>query len=385
MKIAIATTTRADWGLLLPLASELRNRGHEPLIMAGGMHFDPRLGLTINQVKADGFSPVLECAAQGSPAEIAAACLTGFYESLSEHKPDCLVCLGDRFEMLAIAEAANLAHVPIVHIAGGAISEGAFDDSFRHAITKLAFIHLAECEQYRQRIISMGENPERVFNTGAIGIHNMMHAPEASPAEMRELVGFDIDKNTIICTMHAATLEPSLTPLQQYGELLAALAEMIDEMPQLKVVFTYPNNDVDPAPLIEALTAFQATHPERISLVPSFGMRRYVTALRSAGAMIGNSSSGIVEAASAGLPILDIGIRQQGRMVPPSFIHAECNKLLIAKGIRDLLSEKMRNIAAKKINPYAKPDTPAIMADIILSTDFSNPIKKFYEPCASSL
>ena len=368
MKIAVATTTRADWGLLSPLARELRSQGAEVQIMAANMHYNPDLGMTVNEILADGFVPKLECKTQGTPAEIAAACLVAYSEALEREKPVCIICLGDRYEMLSIAQAAVMEGVPVVHIAGGAVSEGATDDMFRHAITKLSSLHLTECEEYRRRVIRMDEDPHLVIDTGAIGIHNILNLQPIPAKDLNEELNFEIDRDTLLCTMHAATLEMEMAPEEQYDCLLQGIENALSSHPHLKILFTYPNNDVDPKPLIARLETFHQQHPERVLTVPSLGMKRYLSALRYAGGMIGNSSSGIVEVPSLGIPVLDIGIRQQGRMRADSVIHCECEADEIARGIDRLFSPEIKEIAARRDNPYARPDTLEIMVRTILHT-----------------
>jgi len=384
MRIAIATTTRADWGLLSPLASELRCRGAEVLVMAANMHYNKQLGMTVSEISADGFTPVLECRTQGTPAEVAAACLVDYERALTYARPDCIVCLGDRFEMLSIAQAAVMARVPVVHIAGGAVSEGAMDDAFRHAITKLSYLHLTECEQYRRRVISMGEDPARVLNTGAIGVSNILSVKPIDRTLLEHDLAFPLDTNTLLCTMHAATLDTTLTSVEQYHALLQGIDSAMKQHSRLRILFTYPNNDTDPAPLIAELEKFAAAHSGRVRLIPSLGMRRYLSVLHYIGGVIGNSSSGIVEVPSIGIPVLDIGIRQQGRMRARSVLHAPCSATAIAAGINTILGDEARRLASRRENPYARPDTLSLMADAILSSSLSV-IKPFYDPCDTSI
>lgn len=348
MKIAIATTTRADWGLLSPLAVALRERGHDVLIMAANMHYNPALGNTVSEIYALGFRPVLECKTHGSPAEVAAACLTAYNQSLTEWKPECIICLGDRFEMLSIAQAAVMAGVPIVHIAGGAVSEGAMDDLFRHAITKLSYLHFTECGEYRRRVISMGEHPDRVIDTGAISIHNILSIKPVPRNELEADLGVKLDNDTLICTMHAATQDSHLTPIQQYDSLLCGIELATTVNSDLRLIFTHPNNDVDPVPLIRKLREFAGNHQGRAVVIPSLGMKRYLSAIQYVGGVIGNSSSGIVEVASLGKPVLDIGIRQQGRMRAPSVLHCQCSPREIAEGIAAIQTAEIQILASKR-------------------------------------
>ena len=375
MRIAFATTTRADWGILSPLAGELRSRGADVRILASGMHFMESMGLTYREIEADGFIIDAAIRTPETPAQGAAACLTGFSDALSRLRPDCLVCLGDRFEMLAIAMAASLCRIPAVHIAGGAVSEGAFDDSFRHAITKLSSLHLCETPEYRRRVISMGEDEAKVFHTGALGVHNILNTVPLPLDELEKSIEFKLTPPTLLCTMHTATLDPR-SPQRQLRELLDALAEM----PHLRVLFTHPNNDTDPALLIAMLNEFAARSPENYKVIPNLGRVRYISVLHHVEAVIGNSSGGIVEVPSMHIPTLDIGIRQRGRARAGSVIHADGDRESILGGLRKILSTEVKAMAKDTANPYMLPDTPALMADIILDTDFSTILpKKFID------
>ena len=228
-KIAIATTTRADWGLLSPIAKALKERNDcRVTIIAGNMHLDPRYGMTVNEIEADGFEVAhrVEMAAESDShlhtALAAARCLDGFARAFDAVRPDLTVLLGDRYEMLTVATAATIMRIPIVHIAGGEISEGAFDDSIRHAITKLSSLHLTATEPYRQRVISMGENESMVINTGAIGVWNMANETPMSKTELEHSIGMEITPETLLVTLHPATLdtEPVASRIKA---LLAAL------------------------------------------------------------------------------------------------------------------------------------------------------------------
>ncbi len=374
LHIVVATSTRADWGLLSPVAAELQRRGAEITVAATNMHLLPQTGMTVSEIEADGFKPV-RIPVSGNHAAIAAGCITGFHKLLSQVKPDAIVILGDRFEMTGVAQAAVLAGVPIVHIAGGAVSYGAFDDCFRHAITKMAYLHLAETEQYRRRIVQMGEDPQRVVTTGAIGIHNIMSVTPMSLASLEQSLGFALGSNTLLVTLHAATLS-ALPPEEQYGNLLAAL----DQFPDRNILFTYPNNDVDPTPLIALIKDYVQNNPKRAHAIPSLGRVRYLSALRHVEAVVGNSSGGIVEVPSMGIPTLDIGHRQDGRTHAASVIRCGETADEIAAGLRTALSPDTKALAATCDNPYARPDTLALMTDTILSTHFTPyPVKRFYD------
>lgn len=360
MTIAFVTTTRADWGLLSPLARELRQRGHAVNIIAGNMHFLPECGYTCREIESDGFSLDCRIMPESTPALTAAAMLSGTAAALGSLAPQCVVLLGDRYEILAAAQAAVLSHIPLVHIAGGAVSEGAFDDSFRHAMTKLASLHLVETDEYRRRVLQMGENPLHVITTGALGLHNILKVPPLTLSELEHSLGFPIGDNSLLVTMHAAT-NHSPPPLAQLDALLLAL----DSFPEYKAIITYPNNDVEVAPMISRIESYASRNPGRILAVPSLGMRRYVSALRYVKGVVGNSSSGIVEAPSAGIPTLDIGPRQQGRARASSVYHCGDTPGEIIAGLRHILSPGVQHSARLTVNPYYRPDTLRLMCSAI--------------------
>ena len=375
-KIAVATGTRADWGLLSPIARRLADYPNvEIAIMATNMHYDPNYGLTYKEIIADGFNIDAEIPAFGSPAEILAKCLVEFNDAFNQISPDCVIILGDRFEMVAVAMAAVLAKVPIVHIAGGAVSEGAFDDSFRHAITKMSMLHLTETEQYRQRVIQMGESPENVFNTGAIGVYNALDLPLMSKAELEKSIGFDLGDRALLVTLHCATLE-ELSPEEQMRNLLLAL----DTIPDYKILFTHPNNDSEAETLIAMIDEYASKNRDRVCVIPSLGRLRYLSAIQYVKGVVGNSSSGLVEVPSMGIPTLDIGIRQRGRTAGNSVVNCGTSAEEITVGIKKILSPKIQQIASTAKNPYAQPDTLDKMVSAILNFDFKRNItKQFYD------
>lgn len=381
-KIAIATGTRADWGLLSPIARELAARPDcEVTVLATNMHLLPAYGDTIAEVIADGFPDPVRIpmpADTDTPervTEAMAACMTGMARELARIRPDLIVILGDRFEMLATATAALIAGIPIVHIAGGEISEGAVDDSIRHAISKMASLHLTATEIYRRRVIAMGEDPARVLKTGAIGVYNMLNLPILSRPELEQSIGMEITPGTLLVTYHPATLDP-VAPAERFAALLAAL----DRFPDSRVLFTYPNNDARGREIIGMIDAWAAGRPGRVCVVPSLGRLRYASALRYVSAVVGNSSSGLVEVPSAGIPTVDIGIRQRGRIAGPSVIHSGDSEAEITEAIARALSPEARRIAESSPNPYGGPDTLAVMVKAIAETPLEAlHNKKFYD------
>lgn len=369
-KVCFVTTTRADWGLLMPLARSLRDsRRVQVGIIAGNMHLLPEYGMTVNEITDAGFCVdarvplVLDDDSECARARAMGAFTAGIADALGRLRPDAAVMLGDRYEMLAAASAAAVMHIPVIHIAGGEISEGAVDDSFRHAITKLSSLHLTATDDYRRRVIQMGEQPDRVVNTGAIGVWNAMNIDPLPVSTLEEYLGMDLRHSpTLLVTYHPATNDTSASPADKLRELFKAL----DRFGGCNVVITHPNNDAGGLGLLPLIEDYAAAHADRVRSVASLGMLRYQSLLRVVRAVVGNSSSGIVEAPSAGAPTVDIGIRQRGRLAGPSVIHCADDAGSIAEAIAEALSDRMQLVASRRENPYFRPDTLGLMTDAVL-------------------
>lgn len=356
-KICFVTSTRADWGLLKPLARLVAQDENMKLqIIATNMHLSERFGYTANEIIQDGFfiNEKVPMFAEGdneySCVLAMSECMKGMADAFQRLKPDAVVILGDRYEMLAVASAAVVMLIPIIHIAGGEISEGAIDDSIRHAITKLSALHLTATEEYRQRVIQMGEHPDRVINTGAIGAWNARNVPSLSKEELEASLEMSLDGNIAVVTYHPATLEGT-----SVEELTADFLAALEHFPDLKYVVTFPNNDAHGASIIPLLEEFASKHKSTVRLVSSLGMRRYQNLLRDACMVIGNSSSGIVEVPSWGIPTVDVGIRQRGRLAADSVIHCGTETEEIIAAIKEALLMGRNH---KINNPYYKEDTP---------------------------
>ncbi len=381
--IAVITSSRADWGLLSAPCAVLRDMPDICLsIIATNTHLSDIHGHTLDEIKrkfdvaacvdmnVDGDSPVARTCAM-------ARCLNGMGNVLGKLKPDCVVMLGDRYEMLAAASAAAMLSIPIVHLHGGETSLGAIDDNLRHAITKLASLHLASTESHRQRIIAMGEAPSRVINTGAIGVWNALNTPLPSLDELVcSLNGFEIDHtNTLIVTYHPATADNSASPAEHFAEFLKAL----DLYPSLRVLFTGTNNDAGGDCISQLTEKWITENSHRAKAVKSLGYKRYLAALKYSAACVGNSSSGIIEAPSLGIPTVDIGMRQRGRTASDSVIHCDNNSGNIIAAINRALSPEFRAIACSAPNPYEHPDTLNLIVDAIINKCPKTPVKAFYD------
>lgn len=365
--ICFATSTRADWGLLSPVARAMRDEPDTRVrILATNMHLMAEYGNSADEIRADGFeidaAVPMRLDGEGEAARVRAMaqCMAGTADALERMRPDAIVILGDRYEVLAVASAAAVMRIPIVHIAGGEVSQGAVDDDIRHAITKLSALHLTATEAYRRRVVQMGEMPERVVNTGAIGVWNIMNRELMTREELEANLGFSLEGPLAVVTYHPATLADA-DPAECFAELLAAL----DEHPQLRAIITYPNNDAGADGLIPMIEAYAAARPERVLAVPSLGARRYLSVLREAQVVVGNSSSGIVEVPSTGTVTVDVGPRQQGRLCGPSVLHCAEGREAISTAIARALSPEMQAVAARRDNPYHRPDTLALMVRAI--------------------
>ena len=367
--IAITTGTRADWGLLSGIAVALRDRPDcRVTVLATNMHLQQRYGMTINEIKADGFDDVVSVAMPDTgdtPAgtvDAMGACMSGMARAFGGLQPDVVVILGDRFEMLATATAAMMMRIPIVHIAGGEISEGAIDDSIRHAITKMASLHLTSTEPYRRRVIAMGEEPGRVINTGSIGVWNLLNEPLMPRDRLEESIGFSLPYGSLLVTYHPATLDSCDTESR-----CRALLEALDRFPDSHVI-------------IDMIESYALSNPDRVRVIPSLGKLRYLSALRCVSAVVGNSSSGIIEVPSMGIPTVDIGIRQRGRLCSDSVIHCGDSADDIAVAIAEALSDEGQARARAAQNPYVRPDTLALSVKAVAETPVElMRTKKFYD------
>ena len=362
--IAIATSTRADWGLLTPLAAEMSRQGIPHTILASNMHLLPEMGMTINEIRATGENPIELPTSADTISETLANSTRLHGEWFAANKPDAVVILGDRYEMLGVASAATINGIPIIHIAGGTVSEGAMDNAIRNAISQLASLHLTETEKCASRLEGMGINDENIVVTGGIGVWNALNVPLMTWEELENSLDRKLPEKFFVGTLHAATLD-SVSPEKQMEEFLAGLEGFMEARPGYGAILTYPNNDTDPTPLIALLRDFEARHPDNIVVVPSLGMRRYLSAVALSEGVIGNSSSGIVEVASLGVPALDIGNRQNGRERAVSVIHCDATRGAVMMSLSVITAPMIKAIAAKRKNPYFQSDTPIIMTEAI--------------------
>ncbi|ASG66279.1 UDP-N-acetylglucosamine 2-epimerase (hydrolyzing) [Idiomarina piscisalsi] len=377
MKVTVFTGTRADYGLLYWLLHDLcEDPAFHLQVIASGSHLSPEFGYTAKHIEQDGFKIdekvemlLSSDTAQGTVKSLGMG-IIGYADALTRLQPDVVVILGDRYEALGIAQSAMLMRIPILHIHGGEITEGAYDDAIRHAITKLSYLHATATEKYRQRVIQLGETPERVFNVGALGLDHIARTELLDHKELAESLGFELRKDFFVVTYHPVTLadEP---PVETFRNLTQAL----DNYPEFDVIFTYPNADDGGRQIIPLIEQYADANENRVIAIPSLGQQRYLSAIKHASAVIGNSSSGIIEVPSFNTPTVNIGQRQLGRLAAESVLHCEGSYDAIVNAIdRAVTADIGENIN----NPYGQGNASRKIIDILKSANL-NRTKTFYD------
>lgn len=366
-KICVMTGTRAEYGLLKPLMKKIQDDSELELqIVATGMHLSPEFGLTYREIEQDGFKiaerneMLLSSDTPNGITKSVGLGMIGFADIFTRIMPDMVVILGDRYEMLAAAAAAMIHRIPIAHIHGGELTLGAMDDAIRHSITKMSTLHFASTEEYRKRIIQLGESPERVFTVGALGVENAKKQALLGKDELAESIGFSLEKPYVMVTFHPVTLENS-TAEKQFGDLLAAL----NQFTEYHIIFTKANADTDGRIINQKIDEYVSRNKDRAIAVTSLGMTRYLSALKYCEMVIGNSSSGIVEAPSFKIPTVNIGDRQLGRTRAASVIDCGNSGEDIVAAINRAKALRDENALAGMINPYEEEGTSQNIAAII--------------------
>ena len=352
-KICVITGTRAEYGLLRWVMQGIKDDAELSLqIIATGMHLSPEFGLTDREIEKDGFlidRKVEMLTSSDTSVGIAKSMglgLIGFADALNELKPDLIVVLGDRFEIFAAVSAALVARIPIAHLHGGETTEGAFDEALRHSITKMSHLHFVATEQYRQRVIQLGEQPDRVFLVGGLGIDNIKRMRLLDRAELEASIDFKLGQKNLLITFHPVTLEASTAKVQM-SELLDALATLKDT----QLIFTMPNADNDGRILIKLVQQFVDQHANARAFT-SLGQLRYLSCIAQVDGVVGNSSSGLTEVPSIKKGTINIGDRQRGRLQAASIINCEPNCESIVAALRQLYSTEFQDGLSKVINPY---------------------------------
>ena len=306
-KICIVTGSRAEWGLLSGLARKITDDPELELqIIATNMHLSPEFGLTYREIERQGFrinrkvEMLLSSDSANATGKSVGLATIGFADAYEELAPDMLLVLGDRYEILAAVTAALFYKIPVAHLHGGEVTEGAYDDAIRHAITKMSHLHFTSTEEYRRRVIQLGEQPERVFHVGAIGIDNIRHIALLDKKVLEEQLDFPFDRKTVLVTYHPETLD-AIPVEEQFRNLLEAL----DDRQDIRILFTLPNSDTGGRIIVRMIEEFVARNKQRARAYTSLGQLRYLSALRFVAAVVGNSSSGILEVPSFGKPTLE--------------------------------------------------------------------------------
>jgi UDP-hydrolysing UDP-N-acetyl-D-glucosamine 2-epimerase len=382
-KICFVTGTRAEYGLLRGLIAGVRDDAALDLqLVATGMHLSPEFGLTGGEIEGDGFAiderveMLLSSDTAVGVAKAIGLGLIGFADTFARLQPDLLVVLGDRFEILAAATAALVAGIPIAHIHGGETTEGAFDEAIRHSLTKMSHLHFVAAEPYRNRVIQLGEAPERVFLVGGLGIDAIHRLHLMSKEELEQSLSFELRERNLLVTFHPPTIEGD--GARQLQALLEALADLGD---QVGIVFTMPNADTGGRELIAMTEAFVAAHPNARAYA-SLGQLRYFSCMRHMDGVAGNSSSGLAEAPSFKIGTVNIGNRQDGRLKAGSVIDCEPDRAAIGAALTRLFSAEFRRSLANVRNPYGEPGASGRILDVLRTHPLAGLTKKRFHDIA---
>ncbi len=381
-KICIVTGTRAEYGLLYWLMKEIQSDpALELQITVTGMHLSPEFGLTYKIIEKDNFiinEKVEMLLASDTPVGIAKSiglATIGFADALERLKPDILVILGDRYEILAAAQAAMIARIPIAHLHGGEATEGLIDEAIRHSITKMSHLHFVSAEPYRQRVIQLGENPESVLNLGAPGLDNITRLNLLDKASFEEYIGFQLGKTNFLVTYHPVTLHK-----KNSHQALKELFQALDNFPDAKIIFTKPNSDTDGRIIIQMLDDYVKKQPNRAKAYISMGQLAYLSAIKHVDIIIGNSSSGLIEVPAMKKPTVNIGERQRGRLRAASVIDCDNTAAAIMAAIKKALSQDFQNLLPNVISPYCGGNASFQIKKYLKSVDLEGILmKRFYD------
>lgn len=387
-KICVVTGTRAEYGILSSLLRKLKEAGEVELqIIATNMHLSPLYGMTVTEIEADGFEisariplPLEDNSPRGTVKAMAVA-MDGFADAFSALSPDLVLILGDRYEMLAAASAATIFGIPIAHFHGGEITEGAYDDSIRHAITKLSTYHFTATDEFRNRVIQMGEEPGRVFNVGSLAVDTILREKfmdiEELNSGIKELVGEDalkLSDGFLLVTFHPVTRQPS-----EAEEQTKALLEALSQLKDRQVLFTMPNSDTGGKAVGDMIREWTNNNRSRAMCVTSLGRRRYYSALKHCAAVVGNSSSGLIEAPSFGIPTVNIGDRQLGRVQGNTVVNCEPEAQKITDALNKALSPDFIAYCRREgKNPYKGTDTVMEVERLLLTIPLKSHLTKHF-------
>ncbi len=379
-KICVITGSRAEYGLLKLLISILNADPDISLqIICTGMHLSPEFGLTYKEIEADGFNInrrieiLLSSDTSTGISKSMGLAMISFAEAFDDLKPDLILVLGDRFEIFSAVSSALISRIPVAHLHGGEVSLGAFDEALRHSITKMSHLHFVATEEYRNRVIQLGENPEKVFLVGGLGVDNIVSMDLLNRTQLEDALGFKFWNKNLLVTFHPATLDP-LNAENQMAELLIAL----DKLEDTKLIFTMPNADTNGRILISMIEKFAIKHPNNTHFFSSLGHTRYLSCLAQVDGVVGNSSSGLLEVPSFKKGTINIGDRQFGRLQAKSVINCEPKFENILESIKTLYSDDFQTQLKSVENPYGKGGASVKIANTIKGHELTNLIKKTF-------
>lgn len=378
-KVCIFTGTRAEYGIMSRLFRRIEDDPELQLqIIATNMHLSPEFGLTYKEIVADGFhidkkvEMLLSSDTANGTVKSMGLATIGFADALEDLRPDIVVILGDRYEMLCAAQACLIYNIPIAHIAGGGITEGAYDDAIRHCITKMSHLHFTSTEEHRKRVIQLGEQPDRVFWSGSLGVNNIRNEKVMTREELEKSIRFSLGDKFLLVTFHPVTMENG-SAADQCDALLRALEDVNSGY---QLLFTLPNSDTNGCVISAKVKKYVARNSERAIAVTSLGKKRYYSALKYASAVVGNSSSGIIEAPIFNTPTLNIGNRQQGRTRCDSIVDVASVYDEIKKGLSYVLSAEFEEIASRTKTPYEKVGSVETVFNVIKTFPLEGITKK---------
>jgi GDP/UDP-N,N'-diacetylbacillosamine 2-epimerase (hydrolysing) len=381
-KICVFTGTRAEYGLLKPLMDEIeKDKALCLQLVVSGMHLSSEFGLTYKQIEEDGFviDEKLEVLVSSDTAvgvsKSMGLGLISFGEAYARLKPDIVVVLGDRFEAFAAAGAAMISRIPIAHLHGGEATFGLIDEAIRHCITKMSHLHFTSTEEYRDRVIQLGEAPDRVFNVGATGLDNIVGLELLGKEELESELNLKFNKRNLLVTYHPVTLEPD-TSREQFGNLLAAL----DNLSDTHIIFTKANADTDGRVINQMIDQYVSANSHKSTMFTSMGQLRYLSTMQYVDAVVGNSSSGIIEAPSFKVGTVNIGDRQKGRIKAGSIVDCEPMTEDITRELEKVFSVEFKRDVKNVTNPHGDGGAAVKIKDILKNRPLENIIKKkFYD------
>ncbi len=380
-KVCVITGTRADYGLLRWVMEGIRDSELLELqLVVTGAHLSPEFGLTYREIEADGFTinrkveMLLSSDTAVGVSKSVGLAIAGLADAFDSLSPDIVLLLGDRYEMWAAGAAATLARIPMAHIHGGELTEGAIDEAIRHGLTKMAHLHFVAAPEFRQRVIQLGESPERVFIVGAVGLDSIAREPFMNKEELQSSLGVELGKRNLLVTFHPATLESGSANIQMKS-LLAAL----DAFPDLHTFITLPNADTEGRGIINLIQDYVARTPKATSFI-SLGQIRYHSLMHHVDGVVGNSSSGLIEAPAMRKPTVNIGSRQSGRLRATSVIDCDPETDSIIEAIQSIYSDAFQAGLTNVTNPYGVPGGSAKVVEILESTSLEGIlIKRFHD------